>query len=115
MSAVPAVPCTGLRIIGDRIRDFGCCVYRVAVDLVVSTNLAKGSYVIECTVRTGQVNRTREHRLGCGGRGALKVVARVVTSWFRSPDVSQREGNNQTSEIFDNALISTEEKAHGWS
>jgi hypothetical protein len=53
--------------------------------------------------------------LSSGRSGALQVVAGVVTSRFGCTDVSQGEGDNQTSEIFDHALITTEEKAHAWS
>ena len=56
LSAVPAVPRTSLGIVSDRISDFGCSVNGVAIHLVVSTNLAKGSYVFERSVRARQIN-----------------------------------------------------------
>lgn len=56
LSAVPAVPRTSLGIEGDCFSDFGCSVNGIAIHLVVSTNLAKGSYVFERSVRARQIN-----------------------------------------------------------
>jgi len=51
LGAVPVSPLTGLRVKGYCVSDLRYGVYRVAVDLVIRTNLAEGSYVLESPIR----------------------------------------------------------------